>query len=308
MGVRCEVIAPTLIPRKPGDKVKTDRRDAEKLACYYRRGDLVAVWVPDKAHEALRDLVRARESAKADQIRARHRLSKLLLRQGIRAPEGMKIWGRPHETWLRTLRFEEPALEAVRIDHIAQVQHQGQRIEQLEKAIDEAIEKAPNKMKAVIEALQAMRGIQRLTAATIVSELGELSRFDSPRQLMGYAGLVPREHSSGGSIYRGSITKTGNAHLRRVVIESVWSYRHPPSLYPLLRKRQIGLSEETKSIAWKAQQRLHTRYRRLTGRGKHHGQVVTALGREMLGFMWAIATRVERQHETQAPKAKRVAA
>src|SRR5215211_7884676 len=195
LGVKCDVVAPTLVPVKAGDRVKTDRRDALKLARSYRAGDLTAVWVPDAAHEALRDLVRAREAAKKDQLKARHRLGKFLLRHG-RRPEGMKAWTKQHLEWIKThVHFDEPALEATLEDYLHEVEHVATRIVKLEKAIDEAVQKAPAEIKTVIEALQALRGVAQTTAATIVSELGSLSRFQSPRQLMGYSGLVAREHS-----------------------------------------------------------------------------------------------------------------
>lgn len=302
LGVECEVVAPTLVPTKPGDRVKTDRRDAEKLARCYRSGDLTPVWVPDDAHEALRDLVRAREAAKKDQLRARHRLSKFLLRRGIRPPEKMRAWTERHLKWVKGLRFEQMAQEATRIDYVGEIDHALDRIARLEKAIDEAIEAAPEKMRSVIAALQAMRGIAKMTAATIVTEVGELSRFTHPSQLMGYSGLVPREHSSGGSTQRGAITKTGNAHLRRVIVEAAWAYQHRPSLYAELRRRQQGLDEETKAIAMKAQHRLSGRYRKLVARGKSKSLAVTAVARELLGFIWAIGTHAERQHEGAAKK------
>lgn len=298
LGVSCEVIAPTLVPRKAGDRVKTDRRDAEKLARSYRSGDLTAVWVPDADHEALRDLVRAREAAKKDQLRARHRLQKLLLRRGISSPDGMKAWTQKHFDWVKSLKLEPMALEAARLDYVMEVDHVRERIVRLEKAIDEAIERAPEQMRAVVEALQALRGVAKVSAATIVAELGQLSRFESPRLLMGYSGAVPREYSSGGSISRGPITKTGNAHLRRVIVEASWAYRHRPSVYRELQRRQANVSEEVKVISMKAQHRLCTRYRKLIARGKSPQLAVTAVARELLGFIWAIATHVERQHET----------
>lgn len=228
LGVACEVVAPTLVPTKAGDRVKTDRRDAEKLARCYRAGELTAVWVPDAAHEALRDLVRAREAAKKDQLRARHRLGKFLLRHG-RRPEGLKAWTKKYLEWVKThVRFDQAALEATLADYLHEVEHAAMRILKLEKAIDEAIPQASPEVRAVIEALQSLRGVAQMTAATVVSEVGSLSRFDSPRPLMGYSGLVAREHSSGNRIQRGSITKTGNAHLRRVLVEAAWAYQHHP--------------------------------------------------------------------------------
>jgi transposase len=293
--VACEVIAPSLVPVKAGDRVKTDRRDAAKLARSYRAGDLTPVWVPDAAHEALRDLVRAREDARQDQLRARHRLNKFLLRHGERPPVHMKkSWTEKHLTWIRTsVHFQEPALEATLLDYVHEVDHMAERIDRLEKAIDIAIEKAPAEMHAVIEALQALRGVAKITAVSIVAEVGKLSRFEEPRQLMGYSGLVSSEFSSGNRIQRGGITKTGNAHLRRVIVEAAWAYQHRPWVGDGLRKRQQGLDPEIKEISWKAQSRLHTRYKKLSARGKNKNQIVTAIGRELLGFIWAIAVRTE---------------
>lgn len=305
LGVSCEVIAPSLVPRKPGDRVKTDRRDAEKLARCYRAGELTPVWVPDAAHEALRDLVRAREAAKKDQLKARHRLGKFLLRHGCTRPEGMKAWTQKHLDWVRVhVHFpEQAALEATVEDYLEEVHHVARRIQKLEKAIDEAVQQAPPEIRTVIEALQALRGVAQTTAATIVSELGSLSRFESPRQLMGYSGLVPCEHSSGNRIQRGGITKTGNGHLRRVVVEAAWAYQHRPNVIGFLQRRQknLALSEEVKQMAWKAQQRLHKRYQVFLARGKNKNQIVTALGRELLGFIWAIARQAEPKHAAQRP-------
>jgi transposase len=302
LGVPCEVIAPSLVPSKAGDRVKTDRRDAEKLARCYRAGELTAVWVPDAAHEALRDLVRAREAAKKDQLKARHRLGKFLLRHG-RRPEGIKAWTKQYLEWIGThVHFDQPALEATLQDYLDEVKHVAERIVKLDKAIDEAVRQAPAEIRAVIEALQALRGVAQTTAATIVSELGSLSRFESPRQLMGYSGLVAREHSSGNRIQRGSITKTGNAHLRRVVVEAAWAYQHRPNVTGFLLRRQksLAISDEVKQIAWKAQHRLNKRYKAMSARGKNKNQIVTAVGRELLGFVWAIATKVEKQQTAVA--------
>ena len=192
------------------------------------------------------------------------------------------------------MHFDPPAQEAVLLDYLTEVDHARDRIARLEQAIDAAVQAAPERMRAVIEALQALRGIAKISAATIIAEVGALSRFARPRQLMGYSGAVPREHSSGGATRRGSITKTGNAHLRRIVGEAGWSYRHRPAIGGALRVRQKGLSEEVKAIAWKAQHRLHSRYHRLIGKGKLKQQVVTAIGRELLGFIWAIGVHVEK--------------
>ncbi|GAC1667218.1 MAG: IS110 family transposase [Candidatus Dormibacteraceae bacterium] len=282
LGVPCEVVAPTLVPVKPGDRVKTDRRDALKLARSYRAGDLTAVWVPDAAHEALRDLVRAREAATKEQLRARPRWGQFLLRHGRRPPTATKAWTQAYLTWVKSaVHFAHAAQEATLLDYLHEVDHVAGRLDRLEGAIDAAVQTAPAPMRAVVEALQALRGIAVISAVTIVAEIGELSRFTKPRQLMGYSGTVAREASTGERIRRGGITKTGNAHLRRIVIEAAWAYQHRPTVGVSLRKRQARLDDDVTAIAWKAQHRLHARYRALTARGKTKQQAVTAVGREL---------------------------
>ncbi len=303
-GVHCEVVAPTLVPVKAGDRVKTDRRDAEKLARCYRAGNLTKVWVPDAAHEALRDLVRARLAAKRDQLRARHRLGKFLLRQGRRGPEGITAWTGKYLDWVKQQRFAHGAQEATLADYLHEVEHFAERIVRLERSIDAAVELMPENMRAVIAGLQCLRGVAKVSAVTLASELGRISRFAHARQLMGYAGMVSREHSSGERIRRGSISKAGNAHLRRIVTEAAWSYRHRPNIGKTLAARQRGTSETVKAIAWRAQHRLHARYRSLLARGKPKQKVVTALGRELLGFIWAIGCELER---TQPQEVRRAA-
>jgi transposase len=296
LGVACEVVAPSLVPVKAGDRVKTDRRDAEKLARSYRAGDLTAVWVPEPAHEALRDLVRAREAAKQDQLRARHRLGKFLLRHGRRPPEPMKAWTQRYLTWVqRDVHFAEAAQEATLLDYLHEVDHAAARLVRLEQAIDTAVRAAPPSLRVLVAALQALRGVAQVSAVTIVSEVGSCTRFRTARQLMGYAGVVAREHSSGARTWRGGITKAGNAHLRRIAVEAAWAYRHRPALGGGLKQRQVGVDPAVQEIAWKAQQRLHDRYRKLVGRGKSKQQAVTALARELLGFIWAIGVTVEQQ-------------
>ena len=293
LGVVCEVIAPTLVPVKAGDRVKTDRRDAERLARSYRSGDLTAVWVPDEGSEALRDLVRARETAKQDQLRARHRLNKFLLRTGHRPAAGMKAWTLGYMAWVRQLRFKQVAQESTRLDYLHEVEHMAERVKRLEQAITEAVKLASAALQEVIRGLQALRGVAQISAVTIAAELGNISRFNTPRQLMGYSGVVPSEDSSGQRTRRGSITKSGNAHLRRIAIEAAWSYRLRPGVGPALRKRQEGVAEEIKEIAWKAQHRLHKRYCRLAAAGKDQRKIITAVGRELLGFIWAIGIKAE---------------
>src|SRR6266571_404975 len=262
--------------------------------------DLTPVWVPDAEHEALRDLVRAREAAKKDQLRARHRLGKFLLRHGLRAAAGVKNWTLKHLLWVRTLHFEHPAQEATFLDYLHEVEHAAERVARLEKAIDQAVEGLPQEMKAMVAGLQALRGIKQVSAVTIVAEVGPLSRFERPKQLMGYSGMVSSEDSTGNRVRRFGITKTGNAHLRRVAGEAAWAYQYRPAMSAALKKRQEGLSEEVKEIAWKAQHRLCTRYRRLLARGKIKQQVTTAVGRELLGFIWAIGVQVEKEQQRRS--------
>ena len=298
MGAQCKVVAPTLVPVKAGDRVKTDRRDALKLARHHRADELTAVWVPDAAHEALRDLVRAREAAKKDQLRARHRLSKFLLRHGRRPPVGINSWTVKYLEWVqREVHFTERAQEVTLLDYLHEVQHAAARIERLDQAIDEAAQSVPPQMRAVIAALQALRGIAKISAVTVVAELGNVTRFTGARQLMAYGGIVASEDSSGERIRRGKITKTGNAHLRRVVVEAAWAYRHRPAIGATLRKRQEPVSEKVKEISWKAQQRLHARYMKLILKGKNKGVVITAVARELLGFLWAIGIQAEAEHQ-----------
>jgi transposase len=266
LGVLCEVIAPTLMPVKAGDRVKTDRRDAERLARSYRSGDLTPVWVPDEGSESLRDLVRAREAAKQDQMRARHRLSKFLLRTGQRPAPGVKPWTLSYMTWVKKIHYIQAARESTLLDYLHEVEHMAERVIRLEHAITEAVKQASPEIQQVVRGLQAMRGIAQISAVTIAAELGNISRFESARQLMAYSGAVPSENSSGKRTRRGSITKTGNAHLRRIAVEAAWSYRLRPCVGPALRKRQEGVPEEIKEIAWKAQHRLHKRTMRLGGR------------------------------------------
>ncbi len=300
LGVACEVIAPSLVPVKSGDRVKTDRKDAEKLARCYRAGELTAVWIPDASHEALRDLVRAREAAKKDQLRHRHRLGKFLLRHGQRPTGAGEAWTKKYLNWIRIhVRFDQPALEATLAHYLGEVEHAAERIVKLEQAIDEAVKQAPAEVRAVIEALQALRGVAQTTAATVVCELGSLSRFESPSQLMGYSGLVPREYSSGKKTQRGAITKkrqcaptTGaGGGIGLGILGTGLNVQGRV----LRRQKVLALSEEAKQIAWKAQQRLYKRFVSLTARGKTSGQAMTALARELLGFVWEIAVHTEKQ-------------
>jgi transposase len=308
LGIACDVVAPTLIPVKAGDRVKTDRRDAKKLARLYRSGELTAAWVPDKEHEALRDITRAREAAKKDQLRARQRLSKFLLRKGLRPSEKLTNWSDRYMQWVKGLKMPLPAEEAVRLDYVNEVDHAAARIERLEHAVEEIVAQAPKATQAVVKGLQALRGIKLLSALTVVAEVCQFSRFEHPKQLMGYTGIVSCENSSGGKERRGAITKTGNAHLRRILGEAAWSYKHRPNLSKGLRARQKGLPPEICEIAWKAQHRLHKRFVTLLSKGKDKNKVATAVARELEGFMWDIGRRIEAAEANSAKQAARAAA
>jgi transposase len=294
LGIECEVIAPSLVPQKPGERVKTDRRDAEKLARSFRSGELTRVWVPDSKHEAIRDLVRAREAAKEDQLRAKHRLLKYLLRYGQRAPEGCRSWTAVWWQWVRGLELTHAEQNTTLVELVLEVDHQAQRIERLEGAIDRAVADAPEQLRALVDALQALRGVAKVTAVTLATEFGTFSRFEKASQVMSYTGMVPSEHSSGAQRRRGAITKTGNSHLRRVLVEAAWHYRHRPRLCQRQKELTRQLSPKVAAAAWTAQERLHRRYWALSNKSKPTGKIVTALARELAGFVWAIGVETER--------------
>jgi transposase len=255
-----------------------------------RSGDLTAVWVPDEAHEALRNLVRARADAKADELRARHRLSKFLLRQGVRAPAGVKPWSAKHQTWLHQMRFGQAPDQVVFDDYSAVVAGATERVRRLEAAVLQQASSSPQ--VRTIAALQALHGIGFLSAVTIVAEVGDLRRFGSARQLMAYAGLVPSENSSGSSQHRGHITKTGNAHLRHVLGEAAHHARHAPSARSAAQRRREGVPPELAALAWRAHLRLHVRYRHLAGRIERP-KALTAVARELAGFIWALGQQLD---------------
>lgn len=290
LGMICEVVAPSLIPRKAGDRVKTDRRDALSLAQLYRAGELTAVWVPDEAQEAMRDLVRARGDMKAMEKTAKQRLSAFLLRQGRSYPTSRSKWTQAHRRWLEQQRFTHPVQQIVFQEYVEAVQQSTTRVKDLEREMERAC--AEWDLAPIVEALMALRGVARIVAMTVVAELGDISRFDSPRQLMAYLGLVPSEHSSGTSKRRGGITKTGNGHVRRVLIEAAWCYRFPARKTAYLQRRAEKSPAGVQAIAWKAQKRLCGRYRHLIEQGKMGVQAVTAVARELAGFIWAIACEV----------------
>ena len=293
MGASCEVIAPSLIPKRKGDQVKTDRRDALELARLFRAGELASVYVPSREDEALRELVRARETAMEDAHRVRQRLLKFLLRHQIQQPATVKRrWTKKYREWLGQLTFENASMQVTFTEMLHSLREAEERLGRLERVLVE--QAAASSKVELIRVLQSLRGVRLLTALTCVAEIGDFSRFKSPAQLMAYLGLVPREYSSGQSTWRGSMTKAGNRHLRRVLMESAWSYRHRPAIKGDLAKRLEGQSAEAQLISWKAQDRLHHKYRHLVLRkGKHKNVAIGAVARELVGFIWALARTVE---------------
>ncbi len=285
LGWDCQVVAPSLIPKKAGDRVKTDRRDALLLARLHRAGELTAVWVPDGAQEALRDLTRAREDMKHLQRQAKQRLLAFLLRHGRRY-DGKSNWTQAHYRWLEGVKFEQATQQIVLQEYIDTVIVLSKRLDALDGHLQSAA--GASVFWPVIESLMALRGVNLLTAATIVAEIGDLKRFSSAPQLMAYLGVVPSEHSSGPNKTRGGITKTGNGHVRRVLVEAAWTYRHPARKTAVLQRRAERTPEVVQDIAWKAQTRLCARYRTLEARGKLKVQACTAIARELAGFIWAI--------------------
>jgi transposase len=289
-GVDCQVIAPSLIPRKPGERIKTDRRDARKLAELLEGGLLTEVHPPTPEDEAVRDLCRAREDAKEDEVRARHRLGKFLLRRGLRW--GKKNWTLAHRQWLRGLQLEHPADQSIFEAYCIALDQATERVRMIELALTDWAVKEP--YATPVSWLRCFHGIETVTAMTLVTELHDFRRFRRPRELMSYLGLIPSEHSSGVHTQRGGITKTGNGHARRVLIECAWHYRHPAKVSRTLKKRRDGQPARVIAIADKAHRRLSGRYRRMTSRGKEHNKVVVAIARELVGFLWATLTIEER--------------
>jgi transposase len=284
-GIDCIVVAPSLVPTRAGDRIKTDRRDAVRLARFLRSGDLTEVHVPDAATEAMRDLERARDAAKRAERAARHQLGKFLLRHGRRYP-GKTAWTRMHLSWIRAQTFEHEAQQRVLEDYLKAVEDQRERVDRLTKSVVELVETWT--LKPLVKALQALRGVKVISAVILAAELGDLMRFETAPQLMGYLGLVPSERSSGETRQQGRITRAGNGHARRILIEAAWGYRYRARMSKAIRARSRGVSEEVQRIAWRAQERLCARYRKLTGRGKHKNKTVAAIARELAGFVWAI--------------------
>lgn len=285
-GHTCWVVAPSLIPKKSGDHVKTDRRDAIKLARTMRAGDLTAVYVPQVEDEAIRDLSQAREDAMKDLKSAKLRLKSFLLRQDIRY-EGRANWGPAHLRWLGNVACQPPAQQIVFQEYVRAINERHERVQRLEFELRGQV--ADWRMKPVVEAIQALRGVQFITAATVIAELGDITRFDNPRQLMGYLGLTPSEYSSGRNRKLGGITKAGNGHARKALVEGARSYRFPARVSRHLQRRLENTPQEIQDISWKAQVRLCKRYRKMTARGKHSNKVVVAIAREMSAFIWDIA-------------------
>lgn len=290
-GYDCWVVAPSLIPKKAGDRVKTDRRDALQLARLMRSGDLTPVYVPKVEDEAIRDLCRAREDVLRDLKAAKLRLKAFLLRHDIRYT-GQATWNPAHLRWLSAVVCPTPAQQIVFQEYVRAVNEQTERLQRLEQELHEQVKSW--RLNPVVEALQALRGVQFTVAVTTVAELGDLTRFENPRQLMGYLGLTPSASSSGERRRQGSITKAGNTHARRALVEGAWAYRYPAKVSRHLQLRLENQPKAIQDISWKAQVRLCTRYRRLLARGKHANQVVVAIARELVGFMWAIAQQVPR--------------
>jgi transposase len=297
-GIPCEVVAPSLIPKKASDRVKTDRRDADQLARLYRAGELTAIRVPDQEDEAIRDLVRARFSAMTDQRRARNRLKGFLLRLGFRYT-GKSSWNDAHKRYLSGLVMPQAAQQTAFQEYIHAINDATDRLARLTRAVEDAL---PGwKWEPVVRALMSLRGVQVLTAMTLAAEVGDFSRFDDPRSLMHFLGLTPSEHSSSDKRVQGGITKCGNAHGRRVLTEAAWQYRLAPKVSEAMQKRQEGQSKEVRLIAWEAQQRLHKRFKQLAAR-KKSVVAATAVARELAGFVWAIACKVKPAGQAPSPE------
>ena len=289
LGHECQVVAPSLIPTKPGERIKTDRRDARRLATSLRSGELTAIWIPDDEQEAMRDLTRAREDFKHEQRRARQQLNAFVLRHDHHWPARRSRWTQVHYQWLESLTFAHEWQGQVRDEYLEAVRAASQRVADLDARLERAL--GQWSLAPVVHALVALRGIDRLSAMVLLAELGDLRRFASPRQLMGYLGLVPSEHSSGPRRRQGAITGTGNRRGRRILVESAWSYRFPARQTAHLVRKAAGAPPAAQQIAWRAQKRLCGRYRTLLQAGKNTKQTTVAIARELAGFLWAIAVQ-----------------
>jgi transposase len=289
-GITCEVVAPSSIPKRAGDRIKTDRRDAMMLARLSRSGDLISVRVPDVVDESVRDLVRAREDAVRECRNGRHRLKALLLRNGI-GYVGKTAWTAAHLRWLAEVKLAHCSQQIAFQEYLHSITQSTERIARLEKSMMEVLPLWG--LRPIVQALQAMRGIQLIAAMTLVAELQDFLRFDNPRQLMSYVGLVPSEHSSGPKRRQGGITKAGNSAARRMLVEVAWQYVHSPRVSPIIAKRHEGLPEAVTEIAWKAQLRLSGKFKRLLARKVLKTKAVVAVARELAGFVWAIGREVQ---------------
>jgi transposase len=290
LGHECLVVAPSLIPKRPGDRVKTNRRDAVNLAKLLRADELTAVWVPDRGHEAMRDLTRAREAAVMDLRSKRQQVSALLLRQGRLYPHSQRTWTKMHMSWLVGQKFDYLEQRLVFEEMMLATRQAQERLGRLEQAISAAV--ADWSLAGSVTALMAMRGIDLISAATLLAEIGDLSRFRTANELMAYLGLVPSEDSTGDTIKRGPITKAGNRRARRMLVECAWSYQHPPRVGRDKQAKVDAAAPAVREIAWKAQCRLHRRYRALIRKGKLKTVAITALARELAGFVWAIGRHI----------------
>lgn len=284
-GYECRVVAPSLIPKKAGDRVKTDRRDAQTLARLHRAGELTSVWVPGPEQEAMRDLSRLREDLKTHERHVKQQISAFLLRNGRFFPEKSR-WTAKHDAWIDSQRFDQPLHQVVLQGYCDTLDSLRMQLQAAEKEMERALDSWS--LASHVKALMGLKGVDLVTAFTIMAELGDLSRFASAPQFMAYLGVVPGEHSSGSKVRRGSLTKTGNGHVRKVLVEAAWSYRLKPLKSKNLLTRQEGLPEEIGKISWEAQKRLSHRYRHLTQAGKKKTVAIAAIARELAGFIWAI--------------------
>ena len=285
LGVECEVVAPSMTPTRSGDRVKTDKRDARKLARLLRAGELTAIYIPEPTDEAIRDLCRARTDAVDDRRRARHRLKGFLLRHGYRY-QGKSSWSAAHERYLRELMLPHPAMKVILEEYLQGIAAAGERIARCEAAMSDLLEQW--RLVPAVRALMAMKGFQTVAAMILVSELGEVHRFAHPRQVMAYLGLVPTENTSSDKRRQGRITKCGNAHARWLLVECAQHYATPPKVSKELSRRQQGQGQEVRAISWRAQNRLHHRYTRLLGRRLQRNKALVAIARELCGFIWEL--------------------
>jgi len=293
LGVGCQVVAPSLVPTRPGDRVKTDRRDALKLASGLRAGTLTPIWVPDPSDEALRDLVRGREDAQQDLMRGRHRLNKFLLRAGVRPPAGMRSWTHKHRRWLGELQLTRRAQRVTFEDYRLAIDQREDRLARLDRELLDLV--GESRFAEMVAALQALYGVGFITAVTVSTEVQDFRRFARAPRLMGYSGGCPSEYSSGQSQRRGAITHSGNSHIRRVLIEAAWHYQHNPARSRARQRELASLPPWLSAIVRRADERLHRRFRRLTARRKLPQKVVVAVARELLGFIWAIGQHLDQR-------------